>query len=71
MPASPTAYTIDPDAFRRWLRAKNLSRRVLSDRTGISRTSLRYWERGRVIAAAAAERLATEISEVRELLVAL
>lgn len=70
MPASPI-YAIDPDAFRRWLRAKNLSRRVISDRTGISRTSLRCWERGRALTAAAAERLTAEIGEARELLVAL
>lgn len=66
------SFRLDPDQFRQWLRAKNLSRRRISDATGISRSLFRRWETGTTaISRRTAERLTSEVGVPRELLEAI
>lgn len=55
------SFRLDPDNFARWLRAKNLSRRRISDEYGLSRVNIRRWEKGGPLSRRTAQRLVSEV----------
>lgn len=63
------SFYLDRKGFAEWLRAANLSRRRISDYTGISRTSFRRWEQEQVaMSRKSAARLTMEVGMPRNLL---